>query len=200
MTAQSPTGPILAEHRRACGLTQRDLAGRAGLHLNSIERLERFGVVPCESWFSLGKVTAVLRENGAPIPDAWLDWRSVSSTAIENRAAEYREAGDNNRPLPHAGVRGSYSAAEMISVAASEKDNSESRVLPHFRPNPTKPLCEATTRAGGRCQCKALPNGRCKFHGGLSTGPRTAEGRARIAEAQRQRWAAFRERVASGPS
>jgi hypothetical protein len=30
---------------------------------------------------------------------------------------------------------------------------------------------------------------RCKFHGGLSTGPKTAEGRARIAEAQRRRWA-----------
>ena len=33
---------------------------------------------------------------------------------------------------------------------------------------------------------------RCRFHGGLSTGPRTAEGRARIAEAQRRRWRAYR--------
>jgi hypothetical protein len=34
---------------------------------------------------------------------------------------------------------------------------------------------------------------RCRFHGGLSTGPKTEAGRARIAEAQRQRWRAYRE-------
>ena len=36
--------------------------------------------------------------------------------------------------------------------------------------------------------CKALVNGKCKLHGGLSTGPKTEEGRARIAAAQRARW------------
>ena len=34
---------------------------------------------------------------------------------------------------------------------------------------------------------------RCRFHGGLSTGPKTEAGHARIAEAQRQRWRAYRE-------
>ena len=38
---------------------------------------------------------------------------------------------------------------------------------------------------------------RCRFHGGLSTGPKTEAGRARIAEAKRRRWAAYRE---AGPS
>jgi hypothetical protein len=33
---------------------------------------------------------------------------------------------------------------------------------------------------------------RCKFHGGLSTGPRTLAGRARIAAAQKLRWAIYR--------
>jgi hypothetical protein len=33
---------------------------------------------------------------------------------------------------------------------------------------------------------------RCRFHGGLSTGPKTTAGRAKIAEAQRRRWSAFR--------
>lgn len=41
--------------------------------------------------------------------------------------------------------------------------------------------CEAKTRKGTPCQCKALQNGRCKFHGGLSTGPRTPEGKAKVA-------------------
>jgi hypothetical protein len=35
---------------------------------------------------------------------------------------------------------------------------------------------------------RVAANGRCKFHGGHSTGPRTQEGRNRIARAQRERW------------
>jgi hypothetical protein len=35
-------------------------------------------------------------------------------------------------------------------------------------------------RSGGPCRCKEIyPNGRCKWHGGASTGPKTAEGKAR---------------------
>ncbi len=34
-----------------------------------------------------------------------------------------------------------------------------------------KEKCEARTRKGTPCRCKALRNGRCKFHGGMSTGP-----------------------------
>jgi hypothetical protein len=41
---------------------------------------------------------------------------------------------------------------------------------------------------GAACTKTALVNGRCRLHGGKSTGPRTAEGRARIAAAQRARW------------
>jgi hypothetical protein len=32
--------------------------------------------------------------------------------------------------------------------------------------------CGAKTRAGGRCQQAGMPNGRCRYHGGLSTGPK----------------------------
>ena len=44
--------------------------------------------------------------------------------------------------------------------------------------------CGARTRRGTACQKPPL-NGktRCRLHGGLSTGPRTAEGKARIAAA-----------------
>jgi hypothetical protein len=47
------------------------------------------------------------------------------------------------------------------------------------------PRCGAHTRAGGCCRQPAMANGRCRLHGGLSTGPRTAEGRARCARARR---------------
>jgi hypothetical protein len=41
------------------------------------------------------------------------------------------------------------------------------------------PRCGACTRAGGCCRQPAMANGRCRMHGGLSTGPRTPEGLAR---------------------
>lgn len=46
-------------------------------------------------------------------------------------------------------------------------------------------LCGAS-RSGGRATCRApaMANGRCRCHGGLSTGPKTAEGRARCAAAK----------------
>lgn len=48
--------------------------------------------------------------------------------------------------------------------------------------------CGAKTRPGAPCKSRQLyPNGRCKNHGGASTGPRTAEGRARIAASNRAR-------------
>ena len=43
--------------------------------------------------------------------------------------------------------------------------------------------CGAKTRKGTACKCKKLPGkNRCKFHGGMSTGPRTEEGKKRAAE------------------
>ncbi len=67
-------------------------------------------------------------------------------------------------------------------------------------PKSLRPRCGARTRAGGPCRAPAVwdhhhdrpHNGRCRMHGGLSTGPRTAAGRRRIAAAMRQRWAAWR--------
>lgn len=42
--------------------------------------------------------------------------------------------------------------------------------------------CGATTRAGTSCKRKDLyRSGRCRLHGGLSTGPKTLEGKRRSA-------------------
>ena len=55
-------------------------------------------------------------------------------------------------------------------------------------------LCGALTRKGTPCRALSEPGRRrCRFHGGRSTGLRTPEGKARIAEAQRRRWARWRE-------
>ena len=43
--------------------------------------------------------------------------------------------------------------------------------------------CGAKKKDGARCRSTGLyANGRCKFHGGASTGPRSLEGRARALE------------------
>src|ERR1022692_120736 len=49
----------------------------------------------------------------------------------------------------------------------------------------TAPRCGAKTRRGTACQAPAMSNGRCRMHGGASTGPRTQEG---LARSRRSRW------------
>ena len=56
--------------------------------------------------------------------------------------------------------------------------------------------CRAHARSTGKpCVAKAMANGRCKNHGGMCTGAKTPEGRARISAAQTRRWEAYRERM-----
>jgi len=57
--------------------------------------------------------------------------------------------------------------------------NGNPRGNPHLAPR-----CGAKVRTTGcSCRAPAMANGRCRSHGGKSTGPRTAEGRARVATA-----------------
>ena len=53
-----------------------------------------------------------------------------------------------------------------------------------FGPDWPGQRCGAKTRQGTPCQRPAnLRNGKCRLHGGASSGPRTKEGRAKIAAA-----------------
>lgn len=53
-----------------------------------------------------------------------------------------------------------------------------------FGPNWPGQRCGAKTREGTLCQRPANNNnGRCRLHGGASTGPKTKEGRSRISAA-----------------
>lgn len=44
------------------------------------------------------------------------------------------------------------------------------------RMHPFRATCGACTRRGTPCRSFALKNGRCRLHGGLSTGPKSQEG------------------------
>jgi DNA-binding XRE family transcriptional regulator len=80
--------------------------------------------------------------------------------------------------------------AALDRESARQLDRIEAQAARYRQP------CQAMTRKGQPCRMKSeAGRRRCKFHGGLSTGPKTAEGRARIAEAQRRRWARHRAGV-----
>jgi hypothetical protein len=56
---------------------------------------------------------------------------------------------------------------------------------PQGDPN-SAPRCGAQTRANTSCRAPAMKNGRCRLHGGKSTGPRTPEGLERSRKANWQ--------------
>jgi len=57
-------------------------------------------------------------------------------------------------------------------------------------------ICGAKNRKGLPCQCKLLlRGGKCRFHGGMSTGAKTPEGKARSMVALRAGWAKWRTKV-----
>lgn len=79
-------------------------------------------------------------------------------------------------------------AARLEAVRATVAGVAERvRVARKRPPTDERPRCGAKCRDGRACRAAAVwragdpapLNGRCRMHGGLSTGPRTAEGRAR---------------------
>lgn len=78
----------------------------------------------------------------------------------------------------------------------------ELRASQNLTPKSERPRCGARTRKGTPCQAPALwdkehnrpRNGRCRLHGGLSTGPRTTDGANHSLEALQHGHQAWRER------
>ena len=67
-----------------------------------------------------------------------------------------------------------------------------------FGPNWPGIRCLAKTRRGTECQSAAYKhNGRCRLHGGLSTGARTEEGLQRISEANIKHGRQTKEKLAA---
>lgn len=82
--------------------------------------------------------------------------------------------------------------------AAQKAEDMQSRAL--RREVKLRQVCGAKNRKGKPCRNMSEPERkRCRFHGGKSTGPRTEEGKARIAAAQRAKWASYRANKSLGP-
>lgn len=159
------TGKELAALRRRAGMSQASLAQRVGISRQTVSYWE-----------------------GKPA----LDGRAATLTKIAYALGPGgREIILNSRPIlgfislhfEEAVLSGHLS---LIRTAQAQRK----AVLAGMR----RQTCKAMTRRGMECLLKSEPGKkRCRLHGGLSTGPKTAEGKARIAEAQRKRWAERRK-------
>ena len=158
------TGAELRAARKAAGLSQIELANRAGIGRQSVQYHESRDVIGLRGW-AIGRIRAVLGADAVPdYVDHYARGRAWAETLME---------------------------AERLALAASRlraaRIEAEAAAKRRVR-------CNAKTRKGTPCRCQSEQGkNRCKFHGGRSTGARTPEGKARIAEAQKRRWAKWRE-------
>lgn len=84
-------------------------------------------------------------------------------------------------PWPSSAYRAEFKRLRLLGHSASwarqliREANHKARMFPLEGEK-----CEAYARSTGKpCQAPALFNGRCRMHGGLSTGPRTPEGKTK---------------------
>ncbi|MCR9140134.1 MAG: helix-turn-helix domain-containing protein [Alphaproteobacteria bacterium] len=156
------TGDELRALRKAAGYSRPALASKCSLHADTIKYWEKKPVVDLRG-YAVGKLLEALGPVGLPQDNGG------ESESRERRAF----LSDRVFCAPDTRARGGVLGNKSRSIAWRGKL-----------------ICGAKTRKGTPCQAKALPGKkRCKYHGGMSTGPKTADGRERIARAQRRRWA-----------
>ena len=160
------TGEELAAIRKAAGLSQTDLAQRAGIGRHAVSYWETKPEVHRWAYAvrAMAEVLALPPEQDKPV--------------VTGGRAGWAERLDAMRKAEEAAI-----LAHMARIQAAHDATAAARRV----------RCGAKTRKGTPCRCKSEPGKRrCKFHGGLSTGARTPEGLERIREAARRRWARWR--------
>ena len=139
-----------------------------------------------------------LARTPAPEPQPLPDWPHVM-VELREVGPEDRDGGGERYKLrwryvvvadPHddqtrAGLRelrrrGLY-AGPLLGDELKPTPGSTKRGVPLDYDGTDPRLCNACCATGRPCRAVALPSGRCRWHGGLSTGPKTPEGRARSA-------------------
>ncbi|MFZ0572827.1 MAG: HGGxSTG domain-containing protein [Rhodomicrobium sp.] len=92
-------------------------------------------------------------------------------------------------------------ALRKLSKAARQELFRERRI--DNLPKDQRPKCGARTRSGEPCKAQALTSGRCRLHGGLSTGARSKAGKQRQKAAasayMRGKWEEWNAQPAGGP-
>ena len=179
MTSSIVTGSQIRAARALLGWTQARLAQASGLHPNAVAYWENHDEIPTGDWrepVACRRIRKALLEAGVEFLQ--LPLLGVRLVARHNNAPNTRR-----RARAHHGV---------LRPLRPRKCNTSVRpVQPVSAPSPAT-ACAAKTRTGKSCVRKAMKNGRCPNHGGLSSGPKSDAGRQRIAEAQKQRWKRWR--------
>lgn len=85
-------------------------------------------------------------------------------------------------------VRALLAIVRRLDGRRNRRDASKHRWETNAPKEPDRAICGAMTRKGTPCRAKSEPGKRrCRFHGGLSTGPKTEAGREAIRESNRRR-------------
>ena len=125
-------------------------------------------------------------------PDTVKYWERKASVNLRGYAPDRMLKALGLGELSHCGI---YPSPRFNGGISGTNTRARDGVLGKGGTSRGKRRCGAQTRKGGPCKAQRLPGKtRCRFHGGMSTGPRTPEGRERIAAAQRRRWAKWRFR------
>ena len=161
------TGAELATARKREGLTQAELAKRARIGRHAVSYWENKHSLDPRGW-AVGRMVGALGLD--PLPYFYTPNAHARGWGVTAHA-------------PWQARLDALVEAKMGPLLARQAQRAARRRV----------LCGAKTRKCQPCRNLSEPGKRrCKFHGGKSTGPRTAEGRARIAEAQNRRWAKWR--------
>lgn len=169
---QLVSGRQIKAARALLECTRVDLARAAKLHPNSVAYWESQDVIRTASQ-QVGclKIVAALKERGCTFVGGALPGvRYCASQPISS--------------VPRVHARASWGVTK-VREQSNPRNNRNCR-------------CGAKTRTGTPCRRRALINGRCRNHGGCSTGPKSPEGREAIAEGQRRRWQVWRDRDRTG--
>jgi hypothetical protein len=179
------TGRQIRAARALLDWSRAKLARAAGLHPNAVAYWEGTDAIPVgrREPHACTKIRLALHDAGIEfVGHAKPGVRLVENTNFVMRPPSRARA-------RHGVIR----VSAHLAVAARNKTQPAIAA----RRKPSSP-CGARTRTGAPCRRTGLGNGRCPNHGGLSSGPKTPAGRARIAEVQRKRWAAWRSHRDSG--
>lgn len=178
-------GAELKAARKRAGLTQAALGAKARISRQAVSYWECRKTIDPRGW-AVQRMAEVEPQIGALL-QAWCTNTHAREMGLRLKAMFPLSRGRTGRQ----GRAGPPSALDALLEAAITHELIRMKEREAQRRARLRVTCGAkTTRKGTACRNKSEPGRkRCKFHGGRSTGPKTAEGRERIAEAQRKRWA-----------
>ena len=153
------TGAELRAHRKAAGLSHAELAKRTGVSRDAVGCWEAKDVVPTRY--------------GAPF-----QFCEVRGLRVLSHHYVPARGWGLTMPDPWQARLDALVEAKLGPLRALQGQRAAWRRV----------LCGAKTRKDAACRNLSEPGKqRCKFHGGKSSGPKTAEGREKIAQAQNRR-------------